>query len=211
LEIYSFDTLNSTQTYLISKLKSGEYKAPCAVITNMQTNGVGSRDNSWIGAKGNFFASFGVNTSSLPSDLPISSMSIYFSWIMRGVLVDLGFDVWLKWPNDFYYKDKKIGGTITKKIDDIVIFGIGLNLKNSQNGFNSLASNIKSVDILDTYIKRLSQYPQWKRVFIEYEIEFKRSRDFSVHIDNKRVSLENAILCKDGSLIIDEKRVFSLR
>jgi len=211
LEIYSFDELKSTQTHLISKLNSGVYQTPCAVISAIQTNGIGSRNNSWVGAEGNFFASFGVNVFSLPSDLPISSMSIYFSWIMREVLRDFGLDVWLKWPNDFYYNDSKVGGTITKKIGDSIVFGIGINLNNSKDEYKTIDTDVESVDILEAYIERLEQYPKWKHIFIEYKIEFKRSRDFSVHIDNKRVSLKDAILCKDGSLILDGKRIFSLR
>jgi len=211
LEIYSFDELESTQTYLIDKIKDGTCSVPSAVITTMQTNGIGSRDNSWNGEKNNFFASMAINISSLPSDLPLASSSIYFSWIMRDVLIDFGIDVWLKWPNDFYYQKNKIGGTITKKIDDKIIFGIGLNLKDSENEYSSLNTDIKALDILKAYIRSLLLYPKWKDIFLKYKIEFEKSKDFSVHIENNKTSLENAKLNKDGSLLIDGKILFSLR
>jgi len=211
LEIYSFNELESTQTHIINKIKDGIYSTPSAVITNIQTNGIGSRDNHWIGEKNNFFVSIAIDISSLPSDLPIASSSIYFSWIMKEVLINLDIDVWLKWPNDFYHKNNKIGGTITKKIDNKIIFGIGLNLKNSTNKYISLNTDIKAIDILKAYIESLLLFPEWKSIFLKYNIEFEKSKNFFVHIENNKTSLKNANLCKDGSLIIDGKRVFSLR
>ena len=35
----------------------------------------------------------------------------------------------IKWPNDFYIDDKKIGGTITNLSGKYVYCGIGTNLK----------------------------------------------------------------------------------
>jgi len=212
LEIYSFDELASTQTKLIEELKRGFYKTPSAVITSMQSDGVGSRDNSWVGAKGNFFASIAIDISSLPSDLPIASSSIYFSWIMRDVLVkDFDLDVWLKWPNDFYYNNQKVGGTVTKKINNIMVCGIGINIKNSEIIYESLSTDISANDILERFINRLLEYPEWNSIFNEYKIEFERSRDFFVHIDNIPRTLKQSSLCEDGSLIVDGERIFSLR
>ncbi len=211
MEVYSFDTLESTQKYLIEKISKKEYKAPIAVITTQQTEGIGSRENSWCGGEGNFFASIALELDMLPKDLPLASASIYFSSIMKNVLLSLDIDIWLKWPNDFYYYEHKVGGTITKVIDNTLICGIGINLQNSINGFKGLQSNIQAKKLLDIYLKTLLEFPQWKHVFIEYEVEFERSRKFSVHIENIQTNLQNALLCEDGSLIIDGKRVFSLR
>jgi BirA family biotin operon repressor/biotin-[acetyl-CoA-carboxylase] ligase len=211
LEIYSFETLPSTQRYLAEKIRAGEFSAPLAVIAAEQSDGIGSRENSWSGGRGNFFASIAVDIETLPSDLPLSSASIYFSFIMKEVLRELGDEVWLKWPNDFYLGDEKVGGTITQKIKNCLICGIGINLKNSQNGFKALHSELSSEQVLEIYLQALEKFPKWKQIFMEYQIEFEQSRRFSVHIENYQKSLRNALLCEDGSLIINGKRVFSLR
>jgi len=211
LEIRSFETLPSTQTYLIEQIHSDKFHPPVAVIANRQISGIGSRDNQWSGEEGNFFASIALFLDDLPEDLPLSSASIYFSFIMKRTLEELGEDVWLKWPNDFYLNDAKVGGTITKKIKDILVCGIGINLKNSQNGYSSLQSGISPKYLLDAYLKRLLEFPKWKQIFSEYKIEFDLSRRFSVHIENERKSLADACLCEDGSLIIGGKKVYSLR
>jgi len=211
LEILSFNSLPSTQKYLIEKLKEGSLQAPIAVIASEQSAGVGSRNNSWSGGEGNFFASVAVELESLPEDLVLPSASIYFSFIMKQLLRELGEDVWLKWPNDFYMGEHKVGGTITQKVKNILVCGIGINLKNEQNGFKALSSDVLPEKLLETYIERVKKFPKWKQIFMEYQVEFELSRKFSVHIEKYQKSLANASLCKDGSLIIEGKRVFSLR
>jgi BirA family biotin operon repressor/biotin-[acetyl-CoA-carboxylase] ligase len=130
---------------------------------------------------------------------------------MKEVLKELGDEVWLKWPNDFYQGREKVGGTITQKIKNSLICGIGINLKNSQNGFKALHSDTSPQQVLEFYLKALEKFPKWKQIFMEYQIEFELSRRFSVHIENYQKSLQSAVLCGDGSLIIEGKRVYSLR
>ena len=209
--IYSFKSLPSTQKYLIEQLETDQLQLPVAVIALEQNSGIGSRDNQWQGGKGNFFASIAVSLDDLPSDLPLSSASIYFSFLMKKTLEDLGENVWLKWPNDFYIEDEKVGGTITKKIKNTVICGIGINLKKSQNGYSALQCDISPKYLLDKYLERVCEFPKWKQIFSEYEIEFELSRQFSVHIENEKKSLADACLCGDGSLILGGKKVYSLR
>ena len=211
MEILSFDSLPSTQKYLLEKLEDKILQAPIAIIASQQSSGIGSRDNSWSGGEGNFFASIAVKLDEIPDDLPLSSASIYFSFIMKKTLEDLGENIWLKWPNDFYLNDNKIGGTITKKMNDVLVCGIGINLKNSENGYRALQSDISPQILLKKYLFALQKFPKWKQVFSEYEVEFELSRKFSVHIENYQKSLLDASLCEDGSLLLGGKRVYSLR
>ena len=211
MEILSFSHLASTQKYLIEQLKIGTVQTPIAVITNEQTSGVGSRDNEWSGGEGNFFASIAIDLRDLPEDLPLATASIYFSYIIKQTLVNMGENIWLKWPNDFYRNDDKIGGTITQKVGDTLVCGIGINLKKSQNGYSALQSDISPRILLEKYLVSLQKFPKWKQIFSEYEIEFELSKRFSVHIENYQTSLSDAVLCDDGSLIIRGKKVYSLR
>ncbi len=211
MEIHYFNTLSSTQTYLIEQLEKNIYKVPVAVLAYEQNNGIGSRNNSWSGGRGNFFVSFAVDIAKLPKDLPLSSASIYFSFIMKKVLLKMGENIWLKWPNDFYQNDDKVGGTITKKINHDLVCGIGINLKNSQNGYKALQSDISPEVLLENYLFELHKFPKWKEIFSEYQVEFELSRKFSVHIENYQKSLSDATLCEDGSLLIKGKKVYNLR
>ncbi len=212
METLYFNTLKSTQKYLIEHIRTKSLKPPIAVVAKNQTNGVGSRDNSWVGGEGNLFFSFAIYIKSLPLDLPLESASIYFSFIMREILGEFIDGVWLKWPNDLYYKDGKVGGTITKIIDNIMICGMGINLKENFNGYSSLNLNIEIDVLVRDYFNRLNSTSSWKQVFNKYAIEFENYKNrVSAHINGEYKSLENAILSEDGSLIIDNKRVYSLR
>lgn len=211
MDILSFDRLPSTQLYLIEKIKSRAIKPPIAILSKEQSSGVGSRDNSWEGGSGNLFFSVAIPLDLLPNDLALNSASIYFSFIMKKILEEYVEDIWLKWPNDLYYKNSKVGGTITKKINNILICGMGINLEKNENSFEALNIGLKPIFLLEKYLLELERYPSWKHIFIGYKIEFERSRDYFTHINSEYKSLKTATLSKDGSLIIDNKRVYSIR
>jgi len=211
LEIVYFDELSSTQLYLIEAIKTKRLSAPIAIIAKRQTAGVGSRDNRWEGGEGNLFFSFALKLDDLPKDLAFSSASIYFSYIMKELLANLSDNIWLKWPNDLYQNKHKVGGTITKKIDNILVCGMGINLKKNSNSFEALNLNIEQDILLKSYLEEVEKLPSWKHIFSNYAIEFERTKDVSAHVKGEHKSLKNAILWEDGSLIIDKKRVYSLR
>ena len=215
MEILSFDKLASTQRYLQEAIADKTLRAPVAIIAAEQTAGIGSRENKWDGGRGNFFASVALPVVLLPRDLPLSSASIYFSFIMKKVLQELDQNIWIKWPNDFYKDDQKVGGAITHKVEETIIVGIGINLKKSKKGYSALQYNTSPEKILKKYILELTKFPKWKQIFSEYKIEFELSRKFSAHIENDqnapKTSLSEAQLCEDGSILLNGKKVYSLR
>ena len=211
MEIHWFESLDSTQTYLIEALKSGTLRAPVCIGTDMQTMGRGSRGNGWIGERGNLFISFAIERSMLPNDLKLESSSIYLAFLMKEFLCAHGSNVWLKWPNDFYIGDKKIGGVITNLIRDTLICGIGINLITAPENFEKIDIKITPHDITEGYCTLFKNLPLWKQIFSKYEIEFENSRVFFSHNNNEKVALKNAVLLQDGSLECDGQRIFSLR
>ncbi|MDY0051238.1 MAG: biotin--[acetyl-CoA-carboxylase] ligase [Aliarcobacter sp.] len=211
MKIIRLEQVNSTHTYLKELISKNGYKEAVCILTDYQTNGVGSRGNSWIGIKGNLFFSFVIKKDLLPLDLPLQSISIYVSFILKNVLNDLGSQIWLKWPNDFYLKDKKIGGTITTVSKDLIYCGIGLNLLNVSSDFGKLDININIDNIIKSYFISIEQKISWKQIFSDFRIDFQLSKKFQTTIDNQKVSLENAILNEDGSIQVNNKKVFSLR
>ena len=211
MQILWFDELESTQTYLKNKLASKELQAPVSVVANIQTAGLGSRGNSWIGLDGNLFFSFAISRDNLPDDLALESSSIYFSYLLKETLEDFGSKLWLKWPNDFYMNNEKIGGTITYMKDNNLLCGIGLNLKKSPEGFACLDIELDKKDILDKFFKKIEKKLLWKLIFSKFEVEFGKSKNHHTHVENNKISLEYAELQNDGSLMINGERIYSLR
>jgi len=211
LEILSFDTLPSTQAYLIKRIDAGEITVPTAVIAAEQTKGMGSRDNNWSGGKGNFFASMAFFPSALPKDMPVLSASIYFAFLMRTVLRQTGKEVWLKWPNDLYCAGDKVGGVITKKLSDFLVVGIGVNLKKNQNGYSALDTDISPLILLNIFLEEVKKKPSWKEIFSQFKIEFELSKSYFTHQNGVKVAMKHAMLCDDGSLSTDGGKVYSIR
>jgi len=180
-------------------------------MTNNQTNGIGSRDNSWHGMDGNLFVSFAVSLQELPNDLKLESVSIYFAYILKSTLEELKSNVWLKWPNDFYIEDKKIGGMITNIVGDTLVCGVGLNLVDFPDGFDKLDITINKEKLLNRYFANIEKKLLWKQVFSKFKLEFYRNQKFFTHNHNLRIPLGEAELQSDGSIIVNDERIYSLR
>ena len=209
--IRSFDALPSTQRYLLEAIRSGAIGEPTAVLAAEQTAGEGSRGNRWEGGRGNFYASIAVEIARMPDDLPPQSASIYFGWLMRESLRQAGARVWLKWPNDLYCDRDKVGGVITHKSNGFYVVGIGVNLQKNTDNYQALRTDISPLILLNMYLARLEKFPNWKHLFSKFRIEFPLSRAFLTHQGAAHISMQDAVLCDDGSLQINDERMYSLR
>lgn len=211
MELLWFKHLPSTHKYLIEAIKEEKLNPPVGIGVDFQSEGVGSRGNKWEGEEGNLYFSFCVEAKQLPKDLLLESTSIYISWIMRETLHSLGSRVWLKWPNDFYLGDKKVGGVITTKIKENIIGSMGLNLMHASSAFAVLDVKITPKSLIEKFIQELEKNISWKNVFSKYKIEFQNSLQFSCHVGGQTISLQEAKLLDDGSIEVENKRVYSLR
>ncbi|EDZ61502.1 biotin-[acetyl-CoA-carboxylase] ligase [Sulfurimonas gotlandica GD1] len=203
--------IGSTQNYLKDLIKAKKINLPFAVVADAQTNGIGSRENIWNSLEGNLFLSFAIELKNLPKDLKLESASIYFAYLLKNTLKSLNSEVWLKWPNDFYIKDKKIGGMITNIVGNALICGVGLNLVTQPDGFSKLDIEITKEDLLKLYFTNIEKKISWKQVFSKYELEFHKNKNFFTHNNSLRIPLEDVTLQSDGSIVRNGERIYSLR
>ena len=211
MEIIYLNSVDSTHKYLKEYIKTNSYTNPLAIVTSHQTDGIGSRDNKWQGKKGNLFFSFVLDKTYLPIDLPLQSSSIYFSFVLKQILNSYGSKVWLKWPNDFYIKNKKIGGTITNMAGEFLYCGIGLNLIETSKEYGYLDIDIDYKQVLKEYFELLETKILWKDIYQKYKDEFEQNHTFTTTLDGKKVSLKDSILNEDGSIKLNENILYSLR
>lgn len=204
MEIVFFETLESTQTFLLQKLQEN-----ICIVALKQTNGVGSRGNSWECVESGLYFSFCLSCEALPKDLKIQSASLFFGFVFKEVLCDEGFDIWLKWPNDLYLGDDKVGGVIVNCKQNKVVCGIGLNFKSKK--FVNLGTELDRKKLLEKFFEKLKNTLEWKQVFRKYKLEFYRSSKFKFHQQGGKLSLSSAKLLDDGSICVDEKIFYSLR
>ena len=211
MQIEFVEQMPSTQEFLVGAVREGRITPPFAIAANRQSAGIGSRGNDWEGASGDLAFSFCVAQTDLPADVPLQSASIYFAMIMQEFLASLGSQLWLKWPNDFYLGERKIGGAMTNKIKDNLICGIGINLVSAPEYAGILDIKISAEDAIEGFFALYENKISWKQIFRNFSLQFQKSQKFSVHLGDEKISLEQAKLCEDGSIIINEERVYALR
>jgi len=114
------------------------------VYTDFQTEGKGQPGNSWESAKAkNLLFSMVLH----PLQVPVAEVFLLSQLVSIALKITLDKytgDITVKWPNDIYWKDHKLGGILIEnslqgnKIMTVVI-GIGLNV--NQKSFESDAPN----------------------------------------------------------------------
>lgn len=211
LEIRYIERIDSTHKYLIKQIKDKKIQPNLALYAGVQYDGVGSRGNAWEGCSGNLYLSMCVKKEDLPSDLPIPSISIYFASVFKAELALKGSKIWLKWPNDFFLNNHKIGGLISTKINDVYIISTGINLASSPEKFGILDIKLTACEAVKIFVQAFEKKISWKKVFSNFKVEFQNSRSFTFHEGDTAVSLRDAVLCEDGSIEIENRRVYSLR
>ncbi|EMH32322.1 biotin--[acetyl-CoA-carboxylase] ligase [Helicobacter pylori GAM270ASi] len=199
-----FESLPSTQTYLLEKLKSNELKAPVLVLAKNQSAGIGSRGNIWEGTKSALTFSLALNASDLPKDLPMQASALYLGFLFKEVLKELGSQTWLKWPNDLYLGGQKIGGVLVNIYKGMRVCGIGVNRVSTK--WACLDIGISDDLVIEGFLKKIEENLFWGEVLSKYALEFHRSNSFSFHNDcGEAVSLKDAELLEDGRILIKDK------
>lgn len=211
MEITYLETISSTQIFLENALKNGRLNAPIALYTFDQTGGIGSRDNRWEGVRGNLAFSFALPIGAMPTDLPQQSASLYFGFLFKETLAAFGSAAWMKWPNDLYIDDKKIGGVITKRFYEYCVCGIGLNIHAPMPCYGAIDIAFDTPKLLAVFLDLVEKRTSWDTIFSLIDLEYNRNRAYAAHIGSRMVPLMNSQLDRDGSIIIDGERVFSER
>ena len=211
MEIQFFECLDSTQKYLINLVREEKVDKNIAIVAKKQTSGIGSRNRLWSAKEGDLLLSFAIKKSDLPSDLPIASASIYFAFLMKETLKNMGQKCWLKWPNDIYIKNKKCAGVITQLLKGYYVVGIGVNLVKREDNFAycQIDKNVKNM--LNSYFLLLNSAVKWQEVLSKFRLEFEKQNYVTTTVGNKKILLKDAKLCDDGALLIENERIYSLR
>jgi len=131
--ILLLDEVDSTNQYLINLLESEKIEESTAVASFNQTRGKGQKGNEWISESGK-----GLSYSIViyPNYLSARNQFIISQAValaVKSILDEYTKDISIKWPNDTYWKDKKIAGTLIENrlkgdLIDYSVIGIGINI-----------------------------------------------------------------------------------
>ncbi|WP_422361550.1 biotin--[acetyl-CoA-carboxylase] ligase [Reichenbachiella sp.] len=144
---------HSTNDTAADLLKEKSEIEGTTIISQNQTQGRGQRGNSWESEPGkNATFSIILKPTTIPTQNQFQLHLITTLAIHQTLFPILGKELKIKWPNDIYYRDRKLGGILienTLKGSHIEhsIIGIGLNV--NQSHFSNVHATSLS-DITDS-------------------------------------------------------------
>lgn len=202
MEIKYFDSCPSTQNFLLEEIRKNGFQKAYAVVADKQSSAIGSRNNSWLSLEGNLFLSFCDEVEKY--QVPKENFSLYFSSLLVEVLREFGSSAFVKWPNDIYLEDKKIGGLMTNLLKGSFICGLGLNLQSSEE-YRGLDVKISREELLQAFFKKIASKATWEEVFANFAKDFSKSQKLTATLGKEKRSLENAILNADASITLNKE------
>ena len=153
MKITHFKNIDSTNSYLQNLLDKGEDVADNVVVTDFQTSGKGQGKNVWQSEDGkNLLFSIALDMSFLKAEdqfLLTQMVSVAMINVLKNYLPEE--NLFIKWPNDIYFNNRKIAGILIKnEIRGIMlgtsIIGIGLNV--NQTDFDESLPNPISMKMI---------------------------------------------------------------
>lgn len=226
-----FDEIVSTSTYIkenVAEFSHGDY-----VSASYQTAGRGQRGNSWESERGRN-ALFSVFL--LPRAIP-PVKGFVLNHIVALAVIDVlnnvlhGNKVMIKWPNDIYVDDRKLGGiliesSMSSTCIDSAIVGIGLNV--NQERFVSDAPNPVSLrqltgnsydvaELVDKIalriVERYDAYGCGQNFYKEYMSHLYRRGEWYEYVDSDGIRFSARIVDvrDDGLLVVQTKEDSRLR
>lgn len=189
INIEDLEETPSTNSYLAELCRSGKVKEFHTITTDKQTAGRGQRGNSWESEAGKNLT---FSTVLYPTALEAKNQFYLSMAIATAVICTLNeytHEFSIKWPNDIYWKDKKIGGILIENeleggyISQSIV-GIGINV--NQKVFHSSAPNpISLTQITGTVINRKKLLEKMLNDFIKAYIFMENKFDEASEVITK--------------------------
>ena len=132
--------IDSTNTELMRRARNGQHD-PILLVAERQSAGRGRQGRAWLGETGDALT-FSIGLPYQPSNWSGLSLAVGLS-----LAESLGPDVQLKWPNDLWRQQRKLGGILieaaSQGAQSYVVVGVGLNVrKPSANDLRTPATGV---------------------------------------------------------------------
>jgi BirA family biotin operon repressor/biotin-[acetyl-CoA-carboxylase] ligase len=148
-ELIAYGTVSSTQdiakAWLRREGRAGESTSAelalelpkQAVTTNTilraaaQHGGHGQQRRNWQSHPGGSYQTVLIHPDNLPQDkTKLACSSLWIGLSIAKQLRKLGDEVFVKWPNDLYWQEKKIAGILCEQVRGWLVVGVGVNVLN---------------------------------------------------------------------------------
>ena len=175
-DCFVFDSIPSTNDYLLALAFSNK---PKICIANQQTQGKGQYHRNWVSQKDHSILLSIRRVFS--SNIDLSGLSLMVGLALVETLKAYGAEgLKLKWPNDVYFKDKKLAGILIENslqadVQSVVV-GLGVNVDFNETSVSeiltpwtdlkqAMPTPINQADLVRDLINKMLQY------FDQFEID----------------------------------------
>jgi len=126
-EVYYFNSLQSSFKKAETLIKNYQVNGNFIIISKKETGSIGRDKNIWYAPEGGLWFTLGLHGFKFESSLTIFIGQIIFK-TLESYINDIT-NLKIKWPNDIFYKNKKLAGILTYNLPfyDYYIVGIGIN------------------------------------------------------------------------------------
>lgn len=175
-QIFSYEELDSTNDAVFHLGEEGAKEGVC-VFAEYQKKGRGRLGRHWESPKNkNLILSVLLRPLLLPQDASKLTLACAVSTV-RAILKFTGKKMGIKWPNDIYFQNKKVGGILTEmsaesdRINFIVV-GIGINV-------NSASSELpkNSISLKEIVGEPLNRLEFAKHLLMELEADYMKIKN----------------------------------
>lgn len=164
IQLIELDTIDSTNNYAMQLIRDNKARNGMAVLSAHQTEGKGQRGKKWQDASGeNLSCSLIIEPNVYGLLHHFQLIALTASAIRKVVEATLCIPIHIKWPNDIYVGDQKIGGILIESITrgkewKFAVIGFGINV--NQRLFDEALPNpvsLKQLTGKNYDIKRLAE------------------------------------------------------
>ena len=226
VDVQTFKTINSTNTYLKEYLGVHSLTKPLAVIAEKQTNGYGRFKRDFYSPDhGGIYLSLAVPLDNQPLNPSLVTTSIAIGVIhaLQKFFPEQNFSV--KWVNDLYIGHKKIAGILTEATADLeslapteLVIGVGINLT-TQDFPKELKSKVQAIsdrlpadlntiaaELINNLLSILTDYEDG-----HYLQEYRQrlnlmGKQIDMQVGSKLTHGEVVDLSNDGGLVVKDKQ-----
>jgi BirA family biotin operon repressor/biotin-[acetyl-CoA-carboxylase] ligase len=159
-------TVDSTNNYAANLIQQGSCQDGSVIMADYQTMGRGQRGNSWQSVSAaNLMFSIALRPK-YPLEEQIR-LSWYCAIMWQQCLLRFGIDAQIKWPNDLYVGERKIGGVLIEQqlkgaTLDWSILGCGINVNEAPEHlqatsiYQETGQRFKPLTVLTEYLELLN-------------------------------------------------------
>ena len=128
LKIKQLGTVTSTQDEMKARLLAGKRVHGLVLRAEAQTRGWGQRARDWQSSKGGSYQTLAVHLPEMKRVTPHAPIAIAIG--LAQTLPRYGVKVGIKWPNDLFYRGKKLAGVLLEHTHEHLLIGVGMNVNN---------------------------------------------------------------------------------